>query len=142
MAMTKHLLGVCGAYISVDVWNKIPEEYRTIMQEEFTKGAETMVKNISEGEEATKQKLETEMGISFNDVDNAAFAELVAPIYDNMKDVTPVSTTNSKKQLLICQNNGTSRGRSFAPPLFIVSYRSPRTAREVTRVPDQRGRMV
>ena len=48
MAMTKHLLGVCGAYISVDVWNKIPEEYRTIMQEEFTKGAETMVKNISE----------------------------------------------------------------------------------------------
>jgi TRAP-type C4-dicarboxylate transport system substrate-binding protein len=29
------------------------------------------------------------MGISFNDVDNAAFAELVAPIYDNMKDVTP-----------------------------------------------------
>ena len=89
MAMTKHLLGVCGAYISVDVWNKIPEEYRTIMQEEFTKGAETMVKNISEGEEATKQKLETEMGISFNDVDNAAFAELVAPIYDNMKDVTP-----------------------------------------------------
>ena len=89
MAMTKHLLGVCGAYISVDVWNKIPEEYRTIMQEEFTKGAETMVKNISEGEEATKQKLETEMGISFNDVDNASFAELVAPIYDNMKDVTP-----------------------------------------------------
>ena len=55
MAMTKHLLGVCGAYISVDVWNKIPEEYRTIMQEEFTKGAETMVKNISEGEEATNR---------------------------------------------------------------------------------------
>ncbi|MCI9105602.1 MAG: TRAP transporter substrate-binding protein DctP, partial [Lachnospiraceae bacterium] len=24
MALTKHLLGVCGAYISVDVWNKIP----------------------------------------------------------------------------------------------------------------------
>ena len=64
MAMTKHLLGVCGAYISVDVWNKIPEEYRTIMQEEFTKGAETMVKNISEGRrgykaEAGKQRWES-----------------------------------------------------------------------------------
>lgn len=89
MAMTKHLLGVCGAYISVDVWNKIPEEYRDIVQEEFTKGAEMMVKNISEGEEATKQKLETEMGISFNDVDSEAFAAAVAPIYENMKDVTP-----------------------------------------------------
>lgn len=89
MALTKHLLGVCGAYISVDVWNKIPAEYQTIIQEEFTKGAETMVKNISEGEDATRQKLETEMGISFNEVDSAAFAEAVAPIYENMKDVTP-----------------------------------------------------
>lgn len=100
MAMTKHLLGVCGAYISVDVWNKIPEEYRTIMQEEFTKGAETMVKNISEGEEATKQKLETEMGISFNDVDNAAFAELVcANLRQYERLVTPGLCDHSKKQL-------------------------------------------
>lgn len=89
MALTKHLLGVCGAYINVDVWNSIPEEYRTIMQEEFTAGAERMVKNISEGEAATREKLEKEMGITFNEVDHEAFAECVAPIYENMKGVTP-----------------------------------------------------
>ncbi len=89
MALTKHLLGVCGAYINVDVWNSIPEEYRTIMQEEFTAGAEEMVKAISEGEAATRERLETEMGISFNEVDQEAFAEAVAPIYENMKNVTP-----------------------------------------------------
>lgn len=89
MALTKHLLGVCGAYISVDVWNSIPEEYQKIMQEEFTAGAEMMVKNISEGEAATREKLEKEMGITFNEVDNEAFAKTVAPIYENMKGVTP-----------------------------------------------------
>ena len=89
MSLTKHLLGVCGAYISVDVWNKIPAEYQTIIQEEFTNGAINMVKTISEGEDATRQKLETEMGITFNDVDTDAFADAVAPIYAEMKDVTP-----------------------------------------------------
>ena len=89
MALTKHLLGVCGAYISVDVWNKIPAEYQEIIQEEFNKGAEQMVKNISEGEAATREKLEKEMGITFNEVDSEAFAKTVEPIYANMKNVTP-----------------------------------------------------
>lgn len=92
MALTKHLLGVCGAYINEDLWNSIPEEYRTIMQEEFDAGAERMVKKISEGEAATMEKLENEMGISFNEVDSAAFRELIMPIYKSMeesKGVTP-----------------------------------------------------
>lgn len=89
MALTKHLLGVCGAYISIDVWNSIPEEYQTIMQEEFNEGAARMVKKISEGEAATREKLENEMGITFNEVDSAAFQAAIAPIYDNMTDVTP-----------------------------------------------------
>ena len=86
MALTKHLLGVCGAYINVDVWNSIPEEYQTIMQEEFNEGAARMVQKISEGEAATMEKLETEMGITFNEVDSAAFQELIAPIYDKMEE--------------------------------------------------------
>ena len=92
MALTKHLLGVCGAYINEDLWNSIPEEYRTIMQEEFDAGAERMVKKITEGEAATMEKLETEMGITFNEVDSEAFKALVLPIYDDMvanKGVTP-----------------------------------------------------
>lgn len=92
MALTKHLLGVCGAYINEDLWNSIPDEYRTIMQEEFDAGAERMVKKITEGEETTKAKLENEMGITFNEVDSEAFKALVLPIYDEMvakKGVTP-----------------------------------------------------
>lgn len=89
MALTRHLLGVCGAYISVDVWNKIPEQYQTIIQDEFNKGAEEMVTFISENEAATMEKLESEMGVSFNDVDTEAFQAAVAPIYENMQGVTP-----------------------------------------------------
>lgn len=88
MALTKHLLGVCGAYISVDVWNSIPEEYQTLIQTEFNEGAARMVKKISEGEAATREKLENEMGITFNEVDTEAFQEAVAPIYENMQGVT------------------------------------------------------
>jgi TRAP-type C4-dicarboxylate transport system substrate-binding protein len=86
MALTKHLLGVCGAYISTEVWAEIPEEYQTIIQEEFNAGAERMVTKISEGEATTREKLETEMGITFNEVDSAAFQELIAPIYKKMEE--------------------------------------------------------
>lgn len=92
MALTRHLLGVCGAYINEDLWNSIPENYRTIMEEEFNAGAERMVKKITEGEETTIAKLESEMGITFNEVDSDAFKALVLPIYDEMvakKGVTP-----------------------------------------------------
>lgn len=89
MALTRHLLGVCGAYINLDVYNSIPEEYRTILDEEFNKGAEEMVKAITEGEAATREKLETEMGITFNEVDVDAFKATVAPMYDNMAGTTP-----------------------------------------------------
>ena len=92
MALTKHLLGVCGAYINEDLWNSIPEEYRTIMQEEFDAGAERMVKKITESEAEIMKKLEAEKGITFNEVDSEAFKALVLPIYEEMvakKGVTP-----------------------------------------------------
>ena len=88
MALTRHLLGVCGAYINVDVWNSIPAEYQDIIQEEFTNGAQDMIKKISEGEAETRAKLE-EQGITFNEVDNEAFADAVSVVYENMKNVTP-----------------------------------------------------
>lgn len=86
MALTKHLLGVCGAYISTEVWATIPEEYQTIIQDEFNAGAERMVATITENEAATMEKLENEMGVTFNEVDSDAFKELVAPIYTQMEE--------------------------------------------------------
>lgn len=86
MALTRHLLGVCGAYINLDVYNSIPEEYRTILQEEFDKGAEKMVKEISESEAAQMKALEEQSGIKFNEVDADAFQAKVAPIYKEMEE--------------------------------------------------------
>ena len=83
---------VCGVYINEDLWNSIPEEYRVIIQEEFDAGQKRMVQRISDGEAATMEKLENEMGITFNEVDSAAFRELVMPIYEEMeatKGTTP-----------------------------------------------------
>ncbi len=88
MALTQHFLGTCGVYINVDVFNAIPEEYQTIIEEEFTAGAKHMISEISNNYEATKAKLEAQ-GNKFNEVDSAAFAATVTSVYENMKGVTP-----------------------------------------------------
>lgn len=89
MAFTNHFLGTCGVYINADVFNSIPKEYQDIIQEEFTKGAVQMISEVSNNYESAKAKLEKEQGIKFNEVDHAAFGDAVAPVYANMKGVTP-----------------------------------------------------
>ena len=84
MSLTNHLVGTCGAYISTKVWNSIPEEYRTIIQEEFTNGAKELTDFTNASFEETKAKLEKEQGCSFNEVDAEAFRALVQPEYDRM----------------------------------------------------------
>ncbi len=88
MALTNHFLGTCGVYINRDLFNSIPKEYQAIIEEEFTKGAKHMIGEISKNYEIAKANLESQ-GITFNEVDHDAFAEAVAPVYENMKDVTP-----------------------------------------------------
>lgn len=99
VALTRHLLGVCGAYINIDVWNDIPEYYRNIIEEEFTRGAEEMVKEAAAAETATRERLEKEMGVSFNEVDMDAFREAVAPVYRKMEGVTPELYDTLKEKL-------------------------------------------
>lgn len=84
MSLTNHLVGTCGAYISSKVWNSIPEEYRTIIQEEFTKGAKELTDFTNASFDETKAKLEKEQGCSFNEVDVDAFRAAVQPEYDRM----------------------------------------------------------
>ena len=70
--------------ISTKVWNSIPEEYRTIIQEEFTKGAKELTDFTNASFAETKAKLEKEQGCSFNEVDVDAFRAAVQPEYDRM----------------------------------------------------------
>ena len=87
-SLTNHFIGTCGVYFPLNVWEQIPEEYQTIIQEEFTASAQRMIEKINSSYEETKAKLE-ETGHTFNEVDTDAFAAAVAPVYENMKGVTP-----------------------------------------------------
>ena len=87
-SLTNHFIGTCGVYFPLNVWEQIPEEYQTIIQDEFTASAQRMIEKINSSYEETKAKLE-ETGHTFNEVDTDAFAAAVAPVYENMKGVTP-----------------------------------------------------
>ena len=84
MSFTNHLIGTCGAYINIDVWNSIPEQYRDIIQEEFTKGAAELTQFTDDNFASTKKMLEEEQGCSFNDVDVEAFRAVMQPEYERM----------------------------------------------------------
>lgn len=88
VSLTKHFLGTVGAYISIDVWNNIPEKYQTIIQEEFTKGANEMNEIAKASEKEFIEGLEGK-GIKFNEVDSQAFKEVTAKVFDKMEGVTP-----------------------------------------------------
>lgn len=87
-SLTNHFIGTCGVYFPLNVWETIPEEYQAIIQEEFTASAQRMIEKINSSYEETKAKLEA-TGHTFNEVDTDAFAKAVAPVYENMKGVTP-----------------------------------------------------
>ncbi len=84
MSFTNHLIGTCGAYINIDVWNSIPEEYRDIIQEEFTKGAAELTQFTDDNFQTTMEKLEAEQGCHFNEVDVDAFKAVMEPEYERM----------------------------------------------------------
>ena len=84
MSFTNHLIGTCGAYINIDVWNSIPEQYRDIIQEEFTKGAAELTQFTDDNFASTKKMLEEEQGCHFNDVDVEAFRAVMQPEYERM----------------------------------------------------------
>ncbi len=98
MALTNHFLGTCGVYINRDLFNSIPVEYQVIIQEEFTKGAQQMIGEISRNYDTAMASLEAQ-GITFNEVDHDAFSRAVAPVYANMKGVTPGILDKFKAEL-------------------------------------------
>jgi TRAP-type C4-dicarboxylate transport system substrate-binding protein len=84
MSFTNHLIGTCGAYINNDVWNSLPEEYRNIIQEEFTAGAAELTKFTDDNFQSTMEMLEKEQGCHFNDVDMDAFRAVMQVEYDRL----------------------------------------------------------
>ncbi|MFV0422647.1 C4-dicarboxylate TRAP transporter substrate-binding protein [Oleidesulfovibrio sp.] len=88
VATTRHILGTCGVYISTKVWNEMPEKYRAIVQEEFTKGANDMVSLLKSQHGDVVKELES-YGVKFNEVDGDAFRKALAPLYQEGPGMTP-----------------------------------------------------
>lgn len=87
-SLTNHLIGVCGVYIGLDVWNDIPAEYQAIIQEEFTASGKRMVETI-ENSYADDMKYLEENGHTFNEVDIDSFAAGFGPVYDAIEGTDP-----------------------------------------------------
>jgi TRAP-type transport system periplasmic protein len=83
VALTKHFLGTCGAYISLDVWNKIPPQYQQIIAEEFTREANHMVSLLKSQHSDVVKKLES-YGVVFNQIDQEAFRQRTIPLYQTL----------------------------------------------------------
>jgi len=81
VAFTNHFLGTCGVYISTDVWAKIPERYKKIIEHEFTYEAEQMINSLKANHSQVIKDLEAQ-GVQFNHIDRAAFEERTLKLYD------------------------------------------------------------
>lgn len=88
VANTHHILGTCGVYISLDVWNSIPANYQAIIQDEFTKGATNMANLLKSQHSGVVKELEG-YGVKFNDVDGDAFRKALTPLYKEQPGMTP-----------------------------------------------------
>jgi TRAP-type C4-dicarboxylate transport system substrate-binding protein len=88
VANTRHILGTCGVYISIKVWNDIPANYQAIIQDEFSKGANNMVELLKSQHGGVVKELES-FGVKFNEVDGDAFRSALAPLYEEQEGMTP-----------------------------------------------------
>lgn len=85
---TNHLLGVSAVCISNEVWNNMSEEQRTILQEEFDRGAEENLKETERLESEYKKELE-EKGVRFHEADMDAFREATKSVFTKFDNWTP-----------------------------------------------------
>ncbi len=87
-SLTNHLLGVSAVTISTELWDKLTEEEQTIIAEEFNIGMEDNLAETIKAEEEYVDLLKAE-GVTFHEVDNKAFQQAAAPVYEKFPQWTP-----------------------------------------------------
>jgi len=87
-SLTNHLLGVSAVTISTKLWDKLTQEERTILTEEFENGKEDNLAATLKAEDEFVELLKAE-GVNFNEVDSQAFLEAAAPVYEKFPQWTP-----------------------------------------------------
>ncbi|NMP30249.1 TRAP transporter substrate-binding protein DctP [Thalassotalea sp. M1531] len=87
VALTNHFLGVCGVYISTEVWHTIPKQYQEIIEQEFAIGADEMVDMLKANHAKVVNELE-EHGVTFNTIDRNAFKTKTRPLFESLPGVS------------------------------------------------------
>ena len=85
---TVNLLGVSAVCISKKCWDSLTDEERTIIQEEFDKGAQDNLTETQRLKDEQAQALK-DNGVTFHEVDAEAFNKAVAPVYEKFPKWTP-----------------------------------------------------
>ena len=82
VALTNHFIATRWLFMAEDVYESIPEKWRDILDEcalEFGMWEQT---SCAEDEAVQIEKMKTEDGVTWNEVDIDAFTEACAPVYD------------------------------------------------------------
>jgi len=107
VALTNHFLGTCGVYISTEVWAKIPEKYRKIIEYEFAYEADQMVNTLKGKHAQVIEDLKVQ-GVKFNQIDRTAFESKTLKLYDGeLPGVTAEMYQKIQRELSIIRDRTT-----------------------------------
>lgn len=81
VALTNHLIATRWLFMGEDVYQSIPEKYRTILDEAAVECGKWEQTSCAE-DEANQKAMLAENGVTWNEVDLDAFTEACAPVYD------------------------------------------------------------
>lgn len=86
VALTNHFLGTAGVYISTEVWSRIPGQFQTIIEQEFTQESHRMIQRLKEKHADVVAELEAQ-GVQFNKIDRAAFERRTVHLFETLPGV-------------------------------------------------------
>ncbi len=82
VALTNHLIATRWLFMPEDVWQTIPEKYQKIISDCAYEWGMWEQKMCEDDESVQIEKMKTEDGVTWNDVDLDAFAAACAPVID------------------------------------------------------------
>lgn len=85
ITLTAHFRQFQGFAMSDEVFTSLPEEYQTILVEEFRTGGDEATQQEIDSQSTARADLE-EAGVTFTDADTEAYREATAPFYDSFPE--------------------------------------------------------
>ncbi|WP_447955799.1 C4-dicarboxylate TRAP transporter substrate-binding protein [Vreelandella sp. EE7] len=83
IAMTNHIHLMTGIATSDQWYQSLPEELRTILDEELLKAGDEASTAIAEAQAAVQERMEAE-GVTFTEIDRELFRERVSSVYEEL----------------------------------------------------------